>query len=547
MLRRLSSGAPGPPQHAAVRALRGEEVLAWTQGSERREADSADIGGRKRLLRRGPTPGLPALLVVSQARRGGALRVHLLAEVGTSARTWGLQDLRLVDGLGVGAREATEFALTFAGAPRPLYWRCDSPEQRARFLWSLLEVCVARLQSKAPPSQRLSLLDLQTFAKEVAEDSPKPLAVKRKSDSDARPEPDQRVIRTTSEPQAGALNRLIARAETTNSRRSIDGPPVARPPTETAAGAGAGAGGGGTSAERDLTVYEHAFVLAARRLGARPPQFKRSRPQSPIGVAAPCSPPGLLHDTEEGSATEMLVARCKAQEERKQYRLVGNDASDLEYALEAFFGDEDNQQLSAFAEWTRNEMTEIETKNMADTVDIELEPQSEVVAAYRAALVESVSEAQEYLLPAEARLAPFSELIEEIRGRVELLDRHRRNVSDLRDLLEDLLEHAVWTEEEEQKVAEIRNKVKENPNILIEDDKFTFGTVVPVLDDVAEKLSYASHPDITDDVAAFAETRANMKTRRDEIVKFLTPAFKERSVMDGLRKVSLSGSPVSSS
>ncbi len=546
MLRRLSSGAPGPPQYAAVRALRGEEVLAWTQGSERREADSADIGGRKRLLRRGPTPGLPALLVVSLARRGGALRVHLLAEVGTSARTWALQDLRLVDGLGVSVREATEFALTFAGAPRPLYWRCDGPEQRARFLWTLLEVCAARLQSKAPPSQRLSLLELQTFAKQVAENSPKPLAVKRKSDSDARPAPDQRVIRTTSEPQPSALHRIVQRGENASTRRSIDGPLVPRPPTESGGAAG-GDGNGGGGAERDLTVYEHAFVLAARRLGARPPQFKRSRPQSPIGVTAPCSPPPLLHDTQEGSATEMLVARCKAQEERKQYRLVGKDASDLEYALEAFFECQSNQELSTFAEWTRNEMTEIETKNMADTVDIELEPQSAVVAAYRAALVNTVSEAQECLLPAEARLAPYSALIEDIRDRAELLDRHRRNVCQLRDLLEDLLEHAVWTEEEEQKVAEIRNKVKENPNILIEDDAFTFGTVVPVLDDVAEKLSYASHPDITDDVAAFAETRSEMKSTRDEIVKFLTPAFKERSLMDGLHKVSLSGSPVSSS
>lgn len=44
-----------------------------------------------------------------------------------------------------------------------LVWRTDNPFKRAQFLWSLLQVCASRLK-RAPPVQRLKLLDLQTFA-----------------------------------------------------------------------------------------------------------------------------------------------------------------------------------------------------------------------------------------------------------------------------------------------------------------------------------------------------------------------------------------------
>lgn len=420
---------------AAVKALRGEEVLAWTQGHER--CESGEGVGRRWLLRRGPTPGVPALLVCTCSRRGGALRVHLLAETGSSARTWALSDLRLVDGLGAAVRVAIEFALTFSGAPRPLYWKCDSPSQRARFLWSLLEACAARLPGRAPPSQRLSLLELQTFAKECALESsipspspaplpvaraPSPLRAERLSDSTAPP-PSSRVQRTASEPQAGALHKLVAG---TGGGATIDGEAVAAPQVDPNA--------------RDLTVYEHAFVLAARRIGARPPQFKRSRPAPPPLPGSPHAMPSLCDAIarEGGSATELLVKRCKAQEERRHYRLEGDDKLNLEHALQRYAEDVPGGALADLGIWLKKEMARAETANVTDTAAIELEDAYEAISSSSELLPNAVRDAQ-WMLPAQAALGPHSARFREGRARADMLARHIAHVGMLRNLIDQAL------------------------------------------------------------------------------------------------------------
>lgn len=565
--RRLSigavPGAPGAHGAAAVRALRGEEVLAWTGGHERRDDGPGDIGGRKRLLRRGPTPGVPALLVVTQARRGSALRVHLLAEVGLSARSWPLADVRLVDGLDVPVQTGTDFALTFSGAPRPLFWRCDSAERRAEFLWSLFQVCAARLPGRAPPSQRLSLLELQTFAKEVAAaakrrsadpsgaSSPPGKKLGDKAEQIASPQKQpRRVTRTASEPQAGALHRLVQRTEAVNPpRRSVDGPLGVRP-RATAEG------------ERDMTVYEHAFALAARRIGARPPQFKRSRPQTPVQCddegesplsaggadiqaqqqvssperrALPRGPSATsirnaIEGSEDGSATALLVAQCKAQEERRLFRMDMEDAEDLDYVLQLFKEADAEQQLSEFASWTLERMHEIEAANMAETAEIELNPQSAIVTAYRKAFVNTVTEAEPWLIPAEARLAPYAALIDDIRDRADMLDRHRTNVIELYDRLRDLLDNSLWSTVEEEQIVGVVHKVEKSPSALVSEDAFLFNTVMPAVVELAKKLNYAPDCTLLEEIAGFADTRLAMKLRRNELTSHLIPCFKERAV-----------------
>lgn len=69
-----------------------------------------------------------------------------------------------------------------------LVWRTDTPFKRAQFLWSLLQVCASRLK-RAPPVQRLKLLDLQTFADDPppssssAQQQQQPVSPKPKSKS----------------------------------------------------------------------------------------------------------------------------------------------------------------------------------------------------------------------------------------------------------------------------------------------------------------------------------------------------------------------------
>jgi len=503
-----------PVTAAVLKALKGEQVLAWCSGHQRRDSPNTTtaangnanvplVPDRKRLLsRKGPAPGFPALLIITQARRTPTLRIHLLAEKATynaRPRSWNLTELRLVDGLGFAVKIARDFALTFSGNARPLYWRCDSSEYRAKFLWSLLQICAGKLPGKAPPSQRLSLLELQQFANEV---KLKPL--KRKSDSDAdnnnnnnntrppRSPPPQRVLRTASEPQAGALHDLVVRAEAernnkdnngnnnNNYRLSMDGPPVARPPAE--------------KAEKDLSVYELAFALAAKRVGARPPIFKRSRPQSPSNIAAAKDVRTDDHEHDDGnnngskntddgttehkygvpvrkvsngyalqvprqrsmggnnntstttatngigkrrtvrphkdqvvaaapasvglcdgaSPTAMLVARCKAQEERRQYRLEASNNNNNSNSV---------PDLSVFESWTRHKMHEIETRNMKETVNIEQKPASGFsVDGYRSMLIDSVRDGESWLKPTA----------------------ERANVVQLKELLEEVLDPRIW-------------------------------------------------------------------------------------------------------
>lgn len=541
----------------------------WTSGSEQRPSEAAPVLARKRLLRRGPAPGVPALLVATRSRRGGALRMHLLAEVGQSARSWPLSDLRLVDGLGLPVREATDFALTFTGAARPLVWRCESAPKRAAFLWSLLQVCAARLQSRAPPSQRISLLELQTFAREVAAKHPDPASAKAvelglpapivpangTNERAARPlspppraKSPSRVVRTASEPQAGALHRLtVARAF--DSRRSADGAP---PP-----------------AARDLNLHERAFLIEATRLGAGPASRLpiRSRPQSPapmammrvgddatsprsatsITVASPvqAAAPALprrpsgaslrkgIALRDGASPTERLVARCKMQEERRQFRLDAPDAADLAHALRLFDGDAsdaDPSPLDGFADWTRSRVQAIEATNMADTVQIELDPHRSQIADFRRALVTSVDAAEAWLAPAEARLAPYAALVADIQTRAEMLDRHREHAVGLHDRLQHLLEGALWSEAEEEVAAEVLERMQRDPVALISDDAFISSAVAPVAETLADKLECDPDCSLYDEIAGLATARADMAARRDTLVAMLEPCLVKRAV-----------------
>ncbi|KAA8492281.1 hypothetical protein FVE85_3719 [Porphyridium purpureum] len=108
-------------------------------------------------------------LAVCETERGSPqLRLHLMQDAPFAtgklaiSRTWLLNDLSKVDGLNAPADVALEFALLFSDTKR-LVWVCDSPRDRAIFLWGLLQTCASRL-SRAPPVEGLRILELQEFA-----------------------------------------------------------------------------------------------------------------------------------------------------------------------------------------------------------------------------------------------------------------------------------------------------------------------------------------------------------------------------------------------
>lgn len=141
---------------------------------------ASDVTGVRRLfsresrLRRSrtPAPGDPQLtyhlVVASHGKASDVIRLHHLVDHGPGARaavhrTWPLADLRKIDGLGRPVKESLQFTLYFASSNRATAWRCNSPQERATFLWSLLQTCVSHLK-RAPPVTNLRLLDLQKIA-----------------------------------------------------------------------------------------------------------------------------------------------------------------------------------------------------------------------------------------------------------------------------------------------------------------------------------------------------------------------------------------------
>lgn len=113
------------------------------------------------------------LAVASHGKNGDIIRMHQLVDHGAGARaavhrTWPLVDLRKIDGLGRPVKESIQFALFFASSTRMTAWRCNIPQERATFLWALLQTCVSQLK-RAPPVSNLLLLDLQTMAETPAE------------------------------------------------------------------------------------------------------------------------------------------------------------------------------------------------------------------------------------------------------------------------------------------------------------------------------------------------------------------------------------------
>lgn len=186
---RRRSRAPGPLD--AVRdALRAYNVLCWVAGAEAAEADGDERrvprfsreGRERRAQGSGHMLGagnLSAMLVVAEAKRNpGALRVHKVLDYGRGGavrvqKSWNVSELRRIDGMGGAAGESVKFALLFGTNTRPVVWDTETPRARARFLWALLQLCVARLK-RAPPAVGLRLLELQKAAEapEVRDDVP---------------------------------------------------------------------------------------------------------------------------------------------------------------------------------------------------------------------------------------------------------------------------------------------------------------------------------------------------------------------------------------
>lgn len=113
------------------------------------------------------------LAVASHGKNGDVIRLHQLVDHGAGARaavhrTWPLVDLRKIDGLGRPVKESIQFAMFFASSTRMTAWRCNTPLERATFLWALLQTCVSQLK-RAPPVSNLLLLDLQTMAETPVE------------------------------------------------------------------------------------------------------------------------------------------------------------------------------------------------------------------------------------------------------------------------------------------------------------------------------------------------------------------------------------------
>lgn len=421
------------------------------------------------------------LAVIANHRNSAVKLCHVIDSARISVhRTWNLSELRRIDGLGAPVAESICFALFF-NTPRPSTFQTSSPEERAKFLWSLLQTCASKFR-RAPPVVNLSLLDLQNIA-EGGNRKPQVSPTKH----DANPSPNSSTAEAPMPDIRRQLSDLsasrVASTHTTSSlvsrddglqtlvpRIKVQGKPRAqsnirsetRSLTEIRSTAApstptnfAEEESSGKVEKKGMSIDDRAFLAAANQLGANVSFGLRMDLMDKISSVGSDPKARLFQNLRTGADvnTFKLMEERLLQQEKKKFRLDQPQQDDLEFALQLFKKDNSANLLHEFGNWANAQIRDLEVDNISDLVDVERgapaqqsQPEGgsstktslETTAQSDHVLTESVVFARKWLEKCETILAPYATLAKDINHDIKLLDCQRCNANLLQNELDEV-------------------------------------------------------------------------------------------------------------
>ena len=425
--------------------------------------ETRDASGIRRLFSRDGRSRQPLssfshhLAVTSSLKNSDVKLCHVVdSERLSISRSWSLADLRKIDGLGGDVKESQLFALHFS-TTRRIVFNTQSPQDRASFLWKLLQTCASRFR-RAPPVMNLSLLDLQKVSERRTRKVAKRRITSRLTDSSANATATNKPSSPADTPPEAMP--VVVRTRTSTSLVSHeDGtqretPGILGPVTPQNAGRGndgnetrslnevRGVSMSTSPQESDnmklnrksMSVDDRELAFTNRRVNDWfSLRSERSRMSDPKARRF------NQRRAVVNMNTKKLIEERVVLRERKMFKLAEEEQQDLVFAL-GIFQNEGNDELPKFEEWLNESIKTAVASNIRDLVDVENKGEAETkedsLKKSDQVLVESVVVAKQWLEKCESALAPYALLARDINQEMNSLQRQRRNVTALQAELE---------------------------------------------------------------------------------------------------------------
>lgn len=491
-------------------------------------------------------------------------------------RTWGLAEIRKIDGLGLPEAESIRFALIF-GNNKTLAFRTETSIARAVFLWKLLQACVQRL-NRAPPVQHLRLLDLQTMADNPdeyrnvtspEEEEESTYAASEQSNlhvnsslselvqSEEHANMSEKSISRTHSRPATPLSRHVAQSEGTQASDPDPSPfppgrdRVARTLSEPKAAAVFSLSEDEDMRREDerlritarsmelnpknLNMDERAFMAAAKRLGPGRSFEVRNARDTHDRFSSIDTDPKARHFQQRMKGAEanvaMAVAERRLAQNRKFYRLNMEEQNDLLYALELFCAEEE-RGLHGFGPWLEAQIQALEVNNIADILNAEKhEPVDGVIVegdtgvteeCIYEGLIETLREAGGWLEKSESLLEPYARLAKGIAEEVVLLEQQRKNAHVLGEELDVLLK-ATSFDEKENSIIEYLDGIQVSPA----NNEFDYDSIHKAVQLLTKKASAIAKLSEMSDMRVVKEVQQMIAEKQNCASMALLPVLKK--------------------
>ncbi|KAI0567089.1 hypothetical protein FGB62_4g256 [Gracilaria domingensis] len=591
-----------PSQLRLESALRHVNVLFSTTAFQENDARpespipsqpasrTSETSAVRRIFSREPRrrPVHSRLAVAANAKNPHLIRIYHLVDYGVNTRpiihrSWNITDIRRIDGLGQPVAESVLFALHFIPT-KVFVFRTQSPKTRARFLWSLLQICVRTLR-RAPPVQHLLLLDLQTMAEKTTDVDDNGTSMRPTTSESSRAksidvsERQSDVPPTrTSEASTKRNSSHTVRSKRTSldeSRNRLSRQQQSLEPSPRLADVSTQQGRLGSQAKRlqqfprafsepklsdsnqkrsehtledgssqeaprsehvqgrDSYVEQLAFEAAAKRFG-RKRSSAIAKDNKEVISNLDSDPKALWFENRRRpneANTKMFMEQMRLRRQRKQAKLNDDEKANLLYSLELFAADGEGH-LHEFGNWLESHIQKLEVENIGDIVDVEsCEPCHETAddgiskstverEDLHDVLIKSITAADPWLRKCESLLEPYACLSQEINSDITLLETQRENNRALHEELDVLLHSISFTDQEQKLVDSL------DVSFTVEHNEVDYSCLHDVIHMLTSKYKEISKLKKLSGMSAVTDVLRLISEKRNRASRILLPGLK---------------------